>query len=147
MSVGRLFYQVLFLLTVIRLAEVLKFPHRIAIFNSFSPFGCPNTFTIIRNNFFFPPPPDGRNFLCGGRMVFSGTTHFVFLANLQIKNQDIYSTSGFLPRFHGKWAVNGYNLNFWSCLHIHKVHDFSTYPLDLYLERRRSISLLSNCFV
>ena len=32
------------------------------------PFGCPNTFAIIRNNFVFPPPPDGRNFLCGGSM-------------------------------------------------------------------------------
>jgi hypothetical protein len=31
-------------------------------------FGCPNTFTIIRNNFFSPPPPDGRNFLHGGSM-------------------------------------------------------------------------------
>jgi hypothetical protein len=30
-----------------------------------TPFGCPNTFTIIRNS---PPPPDGRNFLCGGSM-------------------------------------------------------------------------------
>jgi hypothetical protein len=33
-----------------------------------TPFGCPNTFTIIRNNFFSPPPPDGRNFLRGGSM-------------------------------------------------------------------------------
>jgi hypothetical protein len=33
-----------------------------------TPFRCPNTFTIIRNNFFFPPPPDGRNFLCEGSM-------------------------------------------------------------------------------
>jgi hypothetical protein len=32
------------------------------------PFGCPNTFTIIRNNFFSPPPSDGRNFLRGGSM-------------------------------------------------------------------------------
>jgi hypothetical protein len=39
------------------------------------PFGCPNTFTIIRNNFVSPPPPDGRNFLCGGEWIFSGTTH------------------------------------------------------------------------
>ena len=84
-SVGRLFYQVLFLLTVIRLAEVLKFPHRIAIFNSFSPFGCPNTFTIIRNNFFFPPPPDGRNFLCGGRMDLFWNNPFC----LSIKHQQI----------------------------------------------------------
>ena len=33
-----------------------------------TPFGCPNTFTIIRNNFSSPPPPDGRNFLRGGSM-------------------------------------------------------------------------------
>jgi hypothetical protein len=33
-----------------------------------TPFGCPNTFTIIRNNFFSPPPPDGRNVLRGGSM-------------------------------------------------------------------------------
>jgi hypothetical protein len=31
-----------------------------------TPFGCPNTFTIIRNNFVSHPPPDGSNFLCGG---------------------------------------------------------------------------------
>jgi hypothetical protein len=31
-----------------------------------TPFGCPNTITIIRNNLLSPPPPDGRNFLCGG---------------------------------------------------------------------------------
>jgi hypothetical protein len=37
-------------------------------FNLPTPFGCPNTFTIIRHNFFSPPPPDGRNFLCGGSM-------------------------------------------------------------------------------
>jgi hypothetical protein len=40
------------------------------------PFGCPNTFTIIRNNIFSPPPPDGRNFLRGGVWIFSGATHF-----------------------------------------------------------------------
>jgi hypothetical protein len=40
-----------------------------------SPFGCPNTFTIIRNNFLSPPPPEGRNFLRGGVWIFSGTTH------------------------------------------------------------------------
>jgi hypothetical protein len=31
-----------------------------------TPLGCPNTFTIIRNNFF--SPLDGRNFLRGGSM-------------------------------------------------------------------------------
>jgi hypothetical protein len=36
--------------------------------NPHTPFRCPNTFTIIRNNFFSPLPPDGRNFLCGGSM-------------------------------------------------------------------------------
>ena len=41
-----------------------------------TPFGCPNTFTIIRNNFVSPPPPEGRNFLrVGGVWIFSGTTH------------------------------------------------------------------------
>jgi hypothetical protein len=39
-----------------------------------TPFGCPNTFTIIRNNFVSPPPPDGRNFLRGGVWIFPGTT-------------------------------------------------------------------------
>jgi hypothetical protein len=35
-------------------------------YNPLTPFGCPNTFTIIRNNFFSPPSPDAGNFLCGG---------------------------------------------------------------------------------
>jgi hypothetical protein len=38
-------------------------PQRKLEVNPPTPFGCPNTFTIIRNNFFSPPPPDGRNFL------------------------------------------------------------------------------------
>ena len=41
-------------------------PRRKLEVNPPTPFGCPNTFTIIRNNFFFPPPQDGRNFLRGG---------------------------------------------------------------------------------
>jgi hypothetical protein len=41
-------------------------PRRKLEVNPPTPFGCPNTFTIIRNNFFSPPPPDGRNFLRGG---------------------------------------------------------------------------------
>jgi hypothetical protein len=39
-------------------------PRRKLEVNPPTPFGCPNTLTIIRNNFF--SPPDGRNFLCGG---------------------------------------------------------------------------------
>ena len=35
-------------------------PQRKLQVNPPTPFGCPNTFTIIRNNFFSPPPPDGR---------------------------------------------------------------------------------------
>ena len=31
-----------------------------------TPFGYPNTFTIIRKDVVSPPPPDGRNFLRGG---------------------------------------------------------------------------------
>ena len=31
-----------------------------------TPFGCPNSFTIIRNNFVSPPPLDGKNFFCEG---------------------------------------------------------------------------------
>ena len=31
-------------------------------------FGCPNTFTIIRDKLLYPPPPDGTNFLRGGSM-------------------------------------------------------------------------------
>jgi hypothetical protein len=41
-------------------------PQRKFEVNPPTPFGCPDTFTIIRNNFFSPPPPDGRNFLRGG---------------------------------------------------------------------------------
>jgi hypothetical protein len=41
-------------------------PRRKLEVNPPTPFGCPNTFTIIRNNFVSPPPPDGRNFLRGG---------------------------------------------------------------------------------
>jgi hypothetical protein len=40
--------------------------------NSPTPFGCPNTLTIIRNNFFSPPLPDSRNFLRGGVWISSG---------------------------------------------------------------------------
>ena len=39
-------------------------------------FGCPNTFTIIRNNVFSPPPSDGRNFLRGGSMGHFWKTQF-----------------------------------------------------------------------
>jgi hypothetical protein len=41
-------------------------PRRKLEVNPPTPFGCPNTFTIIRNNFVSPPPPDSRNFLRGG---------------------------------------------------------------------------------
>ena len=41
-------------------------PRRKLEVNPPTPFGCPNTFTIITNNFFSPLPPDGRNFLRGG---------------------------------------------------------------------------------
>ena len=41
-------------------------PRRKLEVNPPTPFGCPNTFIIIRNNFVFPPPPDGRNFPRGG---------------------------------------------------------------------------------
>jgi hypothetical protein len=37
-------------------------PQRKLEVNPPTPFGCPNTFTIIRNNFI--SPSDGRNFLC-----------------------------------------------------------------------------------
>jgi hypothetical protein len=40
-------------------------PQRKLEVNPPTPFGCPNTFTIIRNNFVSPPPLDGRNFLLG----------------------------------------------------------------------------------
>ena len=35
-----------------------------------TPFGCPNTLTIIRNKIFCLPTPNGRNFLLGGRGEF-----------------------------------------------------------------------------
>jgi hypothetical protein len=37
-------------------------PQRILEVNP-TPFGCPNTLTILRNNFFSPPLQDGRKFL------------------------------------------------------------------------------------
>jgi hypothetical protein len=39
-----------------------------------SPFGCPDTLTIIRNKLFSPTPLGDRNFLLGGVWTFSGMT-------------------------------------------------------------------------
>ena len=56
-----------------------------------TPFGCPNTFTIIRNNFVSPPPPDGRNFLREGSV-----DHFLnnpILGKVYLENVSSLSTS------------------------------------------------------
>ena len=61
-------------------------PRRKLEVNPPTPFGCPNTFTIIRNN--FVSPPDGRNFLRGGSVdlfwnnpFFSQPKHHIYLQN------------------------------------------------------------------
>jgi hypothetical protein len=43
-----------------------------------TPFGCPNTFTIIRNNFVSLPLRTAEISSVGGVWIFSGTTHFQF---------------------------------------------------------------------
>jgi hypothetical protein len=56
-------------------------PQRKLEVNPPTPFGCPNTFTIIRNNFVSPPPPDGRNFLCGGSVYLFWNDPFAIILN------------------------------------------------------------------
>jgi hypothetical protein len=63
-------------------------PQRKLEVNPPTPFGCPNTFTIIRNNFVlkFPPPPDGRNFLRGGSVDLFWNDPFDFLVQKSSEN-------------------------------------------------------------
>ena len=69
-------------------------PRRKLEVNPPTPFGCPNTFTIIRNNFFSPPLPDGRNFFRGGSMdlFWNDPMPDIILLCLLIKHHTIYSS-------------------------------------------------------
>ena len=94
----------MYLNKVVTLGHSRKRPYHLHGRNrKLTPFGCPNTFTIIRNNFVSPPLWTAEISSVGGVWIFSGTTHFKFCHKLMeitgnFKNDDIASCGSLRQR-------------------------------------------------